>query len=303
VLPYSGSDSSVSFWREGVPTRQSEATDVSRRRVTPSSFETLGIRLAAGRLLQTGDRQGSVAVAVVSESLAAKFWPGQPALGKRFRVATDGPLITVVGIVGDVAQDWLVDPIRASFYLPVDQDPPSSFHVVLRTVTDPIQMAAGLRAAVQAEDAELPVVALRTMDGVIEDRTVGLRFVGRTLGVIAAISGVLAAVGIYSLMAFLMGRRRREMGVRMALGATRRDVVRLSCLQAMRLTLTGIVVGLVLSYFVSRGLESAMFGVVNGNATLVAVLAAVLTATALAASYLPAHRVSRVDPTIALRSE
>ena len=141
------------------------------------------------------------------------------------------------------------------------------------------------------------------MEGVIEDRTVGLRFAGRSLGVIAAISGILAAVGIYSLMAFLMGRRTREMGVRMALGATSRDVVWLSCLQAMRLTLTGIAVGLVLSYFVGRGLEAAMFGVISSNAALVAVLAVLLTATALAASYVPARRVSRVDPTIALRSE
>lgn len=141
------------------------------------------------------------------------------------------------------------------------------------------------------------------MEGVIEDRTVGLRFAGRSLGVIAAISGILAAVGIYSLMAFLMGRRTREMGVRMALGATSRDVVQLSCLQAMRLTLTGIVVGLVLSYFVGRGLEAAMFGVVTSSVTLVAVLAVVLTATALAASYVPARRVARIDPTIALRSE
>ncbi len=175
--------------------------------------------------------------------------------------------------------------------------------MVLRTVTDPIQLAAGLRAAVQAEDPELPVVGLRTMEGVIEDRTVGLRFAGRSLGVIAAISAILAAVGIYSLMAFLMGRRTREMGVRMALGATSGDVVRLSCRQAMRLTSTGIVVGLVLSYLVGRGLEAAMFGVVSSSATLVALLAAVLTATALAASYLPARRVSRVDPTIALRAE
>jgi len=303
VLPYSANDGSSSFWREDIPTRQVDATDVARRRATPSSFAALGIPLLAGRMISSGDRHDGVRVAMVSQALATKFWPGQSALGKRFRVATDGPLITVVGIVGEVTQDWLVDSLRPAFYVPFDQDPTRNFYVVLRTVTDPIQLAAGLRAAVQAEDPELPVVGLRTMEGVIEDRTVGLRFAGRSLGVIAVISGILAAVGIYSLMAFLMGRRTREMGVRMALGATSRDVVRLSCLQAMRLTLTGIVVGVVLSYFVGRGLEAAMFGVVSSSATLVALLAVVLTATALAASYVPARRVSRVDPTIALRSE
>ena len=303
VLPYSANDGSASFWREDVPPRQADATVVARRRATPSSFAALGIPLLAGRMISLADRHDGVRVAMVSQALAAKFWPGDIAVGKRFRVAADGPLITVVGIVGDVTQDWLVDSLRPAFYMPFDQDPTRNFYVVLRTVTDPIQLAAGLRAAVQAEDPELPVVGLKTMEGVIEDRTVGLRFAGRSLGVIAAISAILAAVGIYSLMAFLMGRRTREMGVRMALGATSGNVVWLSCRQAMRLTLAGIVVGLVLSYLVGRGLEAAMFGVVNSSATLVALLAAILTATALAASYVPARRVSRVDPTIALRSE
>jgi putative ABC transport system permease protein len=254
-------------------------------------------------MISSADRHDGVPVALISQSLGTKFWPGESPLGKRFRVAADGPLITVVGTVGEVMQDWLVDSLRPAYYLPFDQDPAGAFYVVLRTVTDPIQLAAGLRAAVQAEDPELPVVGLKTMEGVIEDRTVGLRFAGRSLGVIAAISGILAAVGIYSLMAFLMGRRTREMGVRMALGATSRNVVWLSCRQAMRLTSMGIVAGLVLSYLVGRGLEAAMFGVVSSNATLVALLAVMLAVTALAASYLPARRVSRVDPTIALRSE
>jgi putative ABC transport system permease protein len=303
VLPYSANDGSAPFWREGVPARQADATEVASRRATPTSFEAMGIPLISGRLISTDDRHDGVRVAMVSQALASKFWPGQSALGKRFRIASDGPLITVVGIVGEVTQDWLVNTFRPAFYLPFDQDPQRTFYVVLRTVTDPIELAAGLRAAVQAEDSELPVVGLKTMEGVIEDRTVGLRFAGRSLGVIAAISGILAAVGIYSLMAFLMGRRTREMGVRMALGATSRDVVRLSCLQAMRLTLTGIAVGLVLSYLVGRGLGAATVGVVSSKTTPVALLAVVLTATALAASYLPAWRVSRVDPTIALRAE
>jgi predicted permease len=303
VLPYSANDGSATFWREGVPTRQAEAKEVASRRATPTSFAALGIPLLSGRMITSADRHDGIRVAIVSQTLATRFWPGEVAIGKRFRIAADGPLITVVGIVGEVTQDWLVGSLRPAFYLPFDQDPTRSFFVVLRTVTDPIQLAAGLRAAVQAEDPELPVVGLRTMEGVIEDRTVGLRFAGRSLGVIAAISAILAAVGIYSLMAFLMGRRRREMGVRMALGATSRDVVWLSCRQAMRLTSMGIVVGVVLSYLVGRGLEAAMFGVVSSSPTLVALLAVTLAATALAASYLPARRVSRVDPTIALRSE
>ena len=303
VLPYSGSDSSTRFWREDVPPRERDAAQVATRSVTPPTLAALHVPLRTGRLLDHTDGVNGVPVAVVSESLAARFWPGQPALGQRFRTAPDGPLITVVGVVGDVAQHWLVDPIRPTFYRPFEQVAAESFHFIVRTVTEPTQLAAGLRAAVQAEDPELPVVAIRSMEGVIEDQTAGLRFAGRTLGVIASVSGVLAAVGLYSLMAFLTGRRTREMGVRMALGATAGDVVRLTCGQALRLTAAGVGAGLVLAFFVGRGLETALFGVVTSSAALMLALALALTATSLAASYLPARRASRVDPMIALRAE
>jgi putative ABC transport system permease protein len=303
VLPYSGNDGSTSFWREETPPRPADALDVGRRRVTPDSFKALGIPLLAGRGIDRSDRPDSVPVAVVSQEVVTRAWPGQSALGKRFRTAPDGPLITVVGVVGDIAQDWLVDGRRPAYYRPLDQDPPESAYIVLRTAIDPSQLAAGLRAAVMAEDAELPVVGLRTMPAVLEDRTAGLRIVGRTLGVIAAISAVFAVVGLYSLMAFLTGRRTREMGVRLALGATRGHVVRLTCAHALRFVAAGIAAGLVLAFLVGRGLEAALFGVVRTNAALPLSLAVVLTAVALAASYFPARRVSRVDPTIALRSE
>ena len=273
------------------------------RHVTPSTFPALRVPLLGGRLLADSDRPGTPPVAVVSASLAERLWPGRPAIGQRFRTSADGPLIAVVGIVGDVAQHWLVNPIRPTYYVPFDQDPPASFHLAVRTAGDPLQLAAGLRAAVQAEDPELPVVAVQSLEGLIADGTVGLRFAGHTLGVIAAISGLLSAIGIYSLMAFLTGRRTREMGVRMALGATRRDVVWLACRQALRLILAGVGVGLVLAFLVGRALEAAMFGVVTTSLALPLVLAALLAATALAASYMPARRVSRVDPTTALRTE
>ena len=303
IVPYSGQDSSNSFWREDTPPRPSDAVDVSRRRVSPELLQTLGIPLVDGRQLSTADRADTPPVAVVSQSLARRFWPGRSALGQRFRVAADGPLITVVGVVGDVTQHWLVDPVRPTFYRPYAQDSANVFSLVLKTATDPLQLTAGLRAAVQAEDAELPVAAIRSMEGIVEDSTVGLRFAGRTLGVIAAVSGVLAAVGIYSLMSFLTGRRTREMGVRMALGATSRDVVVLTCRQAGKLIGAGIGVGLLLAFLVGRGLEAALFGVVSGSAPLAVALALGLALTALLASYVPARRVSRIDPNVALRTE
>jgi putative ABC transport system permease protein len=303
IVPYSGQDSSTSFWREDTPPRQAEAVDVSRRRVSPEYLDTLGIPLVDGRQLSAADRADTPPVAVVSQSLARRFWPDRSAIGQRFRVAADGPLITVVGVAGDVTQHWLVDPVRPTLYRPFAQDPPTTFSLMVKTATDPLQLTAGLRAAVQAEDPELPVAGIRSMEGVVEDSTVGLRFAGRTLGVIAAVSGVLAAVGIYSLMSFLAGRRTREMGVRMALGATRRDVVALTCWQAGKLIGAGVAVGLVLAFLVGRGLEAALFGVVSNSAPLALAVATVLALTALLASYVPARRVSRVDPTIALRAD
>jgi putative ABC transport system permease protein len=303
VLPYSGADWSTKFWKEGVPTTEREALQVATRSATPSMFAALRIPLRSGRLFNATDRVGAPEVALVSESMAARHWPGDSALGKRFRTRVDGPLITVVGVVGDVVQHWLVESLRPSIYRPLEQAPPSSLYFVVRTVADPVQLSAALRAAVQAEDRELPVVGVRTMEGVIEDSTVGLRFAGRTLGAMALGSGLLSAVGIYSLMAFLTGRRTREMGLRMALGATRSDVIRLACRQGLRLTAGGVAVGLILAFLVGRGLESALFGLVHGNAGLTIGLAVVLSVTAFAASYLPARRVSRVEPTIALRAE
>jgi hypothetical protein len=155
--------------------------------VTPATFETLHIPLLEGRLLSDQDRADAPPVAVVSQSMARRFWPDRSAVGQRFRVETDGPLVTVVGVAGDVTQHWLVDPIRPTLYRPYAQDSTAGFSVVLKTATDPIQVAAGLRAAVHAEDAELPVAAVRTMENVIEDSTVGLRVAGRTLGMIAIV--------------------------------------------------------------------------------------------------------------------
>jgi putative ABC transport system permease protein len=303
ILPYSGQDSSVNFWRENTPARQVDAANVSSRRVTASVFDALRIPLLEGRRFDASDRADAPPVALVSQALARRFWPDRSAVGRRFRVAADGALITVVGVVGDVTQHWLVDPIRPTLYRPYAQDPTAGFSVLLKTATDPLQVSAGLRAAVQAEDAELPVAGVRSMEGVVEDSTVGLRFASRTLGVIAIVSGLLSAVGIYSLMSFLTGRRAREMGVRMALGATRHDVVRLACHQAARLIVAGLVVGLGLAFLVGRGLEAALFGVITGSASLSAGVALVLGLTALVASYVPARRVSRVEPTIALRAE
>lgn len=302
-LPYSGSYSYVHFWPEGVGLRESTAVDVVQQAVTPTALTLLKVPLLDGRMLAAADREESPPVALVNRALAEKMWKSTNVVGRRFYLRPDAPPVTVVGVVGDVAQDWIVVTRTLNVYLPVAQHPPGSFAVMLRTVPDPNQLAANLRAVVQSADVDQPVLNVRTMEKVVEDKTVGLRFAANTLAIIAAVSCLLSSVGLYSMMSFLMSRRTREIGVRVALGATRWDIVRLTGTTAVKLTAAGIIVGLVLAYAAGRLMEQAMFGVVNPSLTLAIGLAVVLALVSLAASYIPAQRAATVDPTTALRAE
>jgi putative ABC transport system permease protein len=303
-LPYSGNYHLTRFWTEGVPPTEPNAVRVVPRPVTPNAFGVLRVPLVAGRALTSADDERAPLVAVVSQALVKKFWPNISPLGRRFRLASDGPLIAVVGVVGDVKQDWI--PMFAPdqvVYLPFAQAPPMSFAFVIRTVGDPAQLGANLRAAVQAADPDQPVVELKTFQDVITDKVAGLRFVGNTLAVIAGVSALLSSVGLYSLMSFLTLRRTREIGVRVALGATSWDVIRMTGSTAARLTAIGVAIGLALSYGAGRALEQAAFGIVTGNLPLAIGLGAILAAISMAASYVPARRAAAIEPTEALRME
>ncbi len=300
--PYGNSDRSESFWPENVPPRAADATQVQWRAITPTASSVLRIRLVNGRMFEGTDRHDGPPVALVSESLARRFWPKTDAIGQRFRLAADGPLVTVVGVVGDVAHYWLFGE-RLTVYRPFAQDPPSWFALMVRTPANPADLAAELRAAVQAEDPDQPLYDVRTLAAMVEDNTFGLRFAGQTLGIIALVSCLLSTIGLYSLMSFLTSRRTREIGVRMALGATRWDVIRLMSATAVRLTGVGLAVGLLLTYATGRLLQEVLFGVVTSSLPLALGLALLLGLVSAAASYLPARRAAAVEPTTALRVE
>ena len=301
-LPYGGSSSSTSLWPEHVLPRAADATVAQWRAATAAALPLLKVRLIDGRMLSSADRADAPPVALVDRMLARRVWPDGSAVGQRFRVRADGPLITVVGVVDDVRHDWLLG-AQPTLYRPFAQDPPLSFAVLLRTAGDPVDVTADLRAAVLAEDAEQPLLDARAMTQVVEDGTAGLRITGRALGIIALLSFFLSIVGLYSLMSFLTTRRTREIGVRVALGATRWDVIRLTGATALRLTMAGLAIGWVLSLAAGRALEGAMFGVVTSDVGLVSVMALALGAVAIAASYVPARRAATISPTIALRTE
>jgi putative ABC transport system permease protein len=302
-LPYSGNYSFTHFWIESVQPSETNSADVVERSITPTGLDIIRVPLIAGRRLTASDDEHGTLVALVNQATAAKFWPNTSPLGKRFRKSADGPLITVVGIVGNVKQDWIAVGSDAAIYLPLAQAPPGGFAFMIRTVADPAQLSANLRAAVQAADPDQPVVLVKTLQQVVVDKTSGLRFVANTLAIIAAISALLSSVGLYSLLSFLTTRRTREIGVRVALGATSWDVIRMTSSTAARLTAAGVFVGLVLSYVAGRALEQALFGVFTSSLPLAMGLGLLLAAVSMAASYIPARRAAAIEPTEALRTE
>jgi putative ABC transport system permease protein len=242
-------------------------------------------------------------VAVVSRSLADRYWPGEDPLGRRFKIAAEGGWITVVGVVGDVLHDWFQQRRAPTVYRPLLQDAPFGHAYVARTIGDPESVAGDLRRAVAAADPDQPIIELQSMEGHIVDRTAGVAFIARALGVVALIALVLAITGLYSLMTFMASRRTQEIGVRMALGAGRWQVIRLATAQAVRITLIGIVIGALMAAGLGRVMESVLQGGVASSLWSLAGLIVLLAVVALMAAYFPARRAAAIDPTIALRAE
>ena len=214
-----------------------------------------------------------------------------------------GPWLTVVGVSGDVIHDWFNRRNTPAIYQPLPQAPTDFMCLVIRTAGDPAAIAPAARRALLGVDPNQPVFEVMTMRRALSERTVGLQYLAAIMAVFAAIALLLASVGLYALITYLVAQRRHEIGVRMALGASASDVVRLTVGQALRLTLAGVAIGLVLSIALSRLMEAVLLGVATSDARVLIVFAAVLIATALLAGYLPARRAAAIDPIAALRAE
>jgi predicted permease len=270
-------------------------------------LQTMGIPLLRGRHFTEQDRPKSRRVLIVSESLAEKYWPGQNPLGKRLKwgppESTD-PWLTVVGIVGDVKQGPLETAADAHTYEPYGQlGGPLSLRIAVRGQGNPAGLAADVRAAVWSLDRQLALGSVRTMDQVISRSTESRRFSLALLGAFAALSLVLAAIGIYAVQAYSVARRRHEIGVRMALGARSGDLIRLVLGQGLRITAIGIFFGVAGALGLTRFLQSLLYEVQPTDpATFVGALL-MLISVSVAASYLPVRRAVRVDPMMALRYE
>jgi putative ABC transport system permease protein len=300
-IPYGNANTDRQFWPEGEDLRKDEVRRAAYRRNTPEYFAAMRIPLVNGRLFNDGDRADSTPVAMVSSSLAQQQWPGADPIGRRFKTAATGEWITIVGVVGDVVHDWFLRPVDRTVYRPLSQEVPFRAVFTVRTVGDPMALAGDLRRAVAAADPDLPIAQLLSMENLIGNNLAGLSFIAGSLGVVALIAFTLAVMGIYSLVAFLTSQRTQEIGVRMALGASWWQVVRLTTAQALKITVAGIVIGAALSFALGQVMQSVLFGIVSTNLLQLAALVTGLAAAALLAAYLPARRAATLDPTIALR--
>ncbi len=276
--------------------------------VSPGYFETLGLALVRGRFFTDADRADSQPVAAINERMAELYWPGEDALGRRFKVGREEQWRTVVGIVGDLRHNGIRAEIKEKFYIPDSQfgavyGVRRAMTLVARTAVGPASLAGPIRAEVRRLDADLPVIDVRTLDDVMAATVAEPRFTTLLMTTFAALALVLAAVGIYGVLSYAVGTRTREIGIRMALGAERGAVRRMVLGQGLRLTVAGAVLGLAAAALMARWIESLLYGVAPLDAVTFAAVPAVLLAAALAAIYLPARRATRVDPMRALHHE
>jgi predicted permease len=306
-LPLSGIHGGGPFTIEGHPTESdSDAPNAYRCTVSVNYFRTMGIPLLHGREFTEQDREGTPTVLMINETAARRYWPGQNPVGSRLSFTTgrtEPTWLEIVGVVKDVLHDGLESPAKPTIYLPFLQSAQAFMVTVVRTDIDPTGLASAVRGAIAAVDKDQPVLMTRTMADIYSDSVAQRRFNTALLVAFGTLALFLAVVGVYGLMAFAVAQRTHEMGVRIALGAGRRDVVKLVLGQGLRLAFSGIAFGLGLAFLLTRFLSKLLFDVPQTDAATFIVVPLCLGGIALLASYIPARRAMKVDPMVALRYE
>jgi predicted permease len=307
-LTWMGGTSGVTI--EGRAPAPGLGNDATHRQVAGDYLQALGVPVKAGRYLEETDGPRSLPVVVVNEAMARTYWPGDTAVGKRFKVggpASPRPWLTIVGVVGDVRQMGLDAPVKPEMYLPyrqVDYQPWfAPAYLVIRTSVEPESVAAAVRREVHAVDPEQPVSNVQTMAEILGEEA-QQRQTGMTLlAVFAGVALLLASLGIYGVLSFYVVQHTQEIGVRLALGAQPRTILALVLRRGMRLALTGVGLGVAGALALTRFIQSQLFGVSAADPLTYAGLALLLATVALLACLLPARRATKVDPMVALRYE
>jgi len=305
-LPLVPARNQVPFTIEGRPA-DSERTPVAEfASVTPGHFHALEIPLLSGRNLTDADDDKGQPVAVVDEAFAHQYWPGDTPIGKRVRPGSflsTSPWLNIIGIVGNVKSESLETQVAPHIYLSDFQSPSYSSVVYARTAADPGKIGDAIRREVQSVDPDVPVFAVRSMEEVVARSMAERRFALEILGFFAFIALLLACIGIYGVMAYTFSQRTHEIGIRIALGAQRQHILRLALGEGMLLVAFGLAAGLFGALLLTQFLRSMLFAVKPTDPVTFIAIAALLTAVALLACYIPAHRATRVDPLVALREE
>lgn len=279
--------------------------DVILRVVGPGYFSTMGIPLVRGRDFSEQDKADSARVVIVSEKTARHFWPGENPIGKRLKPGSTSrniPWIEIIGVVKDVRQNDFVSEPKMQMYMPYQQL--NSFApnaLVVRTNVEPLSLTGAVRNAIWAVDKDQPVSNLRSMDEIVSEAVARQRFSMLLLGIFAALAMVLAAVGIYGVMSYSIAQRTREIGLRIALGAQKSDVLKMILRQGLRFVAAGLAIGLAASFVLTRVMASLLFGISATDPATFVSISLVLIAVALLASYIPAVRAMKIDPMLALR--
>lgn len=308
AVPLTWKGGTNGFTIEGQP--QGAGQDANSRQASVGYMETMEMKLRQGRFFNEHDDAQAQPVALINETMARQYWPGENAVGKRFKLGgTDStrPWVTVVGIIGDVKEMGLEAPAKAEFFFPYQQMPETLWNMprdlTVRTTGDPLSVVAAVRQAIWAVDPAQPISNVRTMNDIVGEE-VAQRRIGMTLlAAFAALALLLSSLGIYGVLSYAVTQRTQEIGIRMALGAGRHEVLRLVMTEGLRLAGAGVAIGLGVSFALTRLMAGLLFGVSASDPATLAGVTLLLTAVALLACYVPARRATKVDPLIALRYE
>ena len=310
-LPPNQLQISNDFGIEGRPLPPGQKRPVAEElTISPDYFTVLGVPLLRGRFFTDADKAGALRVLIINEAMARRFFPNEDPVGKRLQTgdpSPNAPWQTIVGVVGNVKYTGLKAEETITMYVPYTTPGWASWsrsmYLVVRTTGQPLGLSSALRQQVRALDQDLPVTKLKTMEQVIYESIAGPRFGASLLGLFAAVALLLAAIGIYGVISYAVTERTHEIGIRMALGAHIRDVLRLVIGHGMKLALSGVAIGVVASFALTRLMKTLLFGVSATDPLTFIVIALLLTGVALLACWLPARRATKVDPMEALRYE
>jgi len=303
-LPIAGTDSSTTLKIQDRPAASADdLVPVGLHVISPHYFDALGTRLLKGRVFNERDAAEAPSVFIINETLARRFWPNEEPLGKRIRYNSADPWGEIVGVVEDVKFDGLHLASTPHLFEPYQQNAWSFLVVTIRSPLEQSTLLAAVQREVKALDPNQPVSNVRMMEDVVAQSLATRRFVLSLFGLFAALALLLATVGIYGVLSASVSQRTRELGIRMALGATARDLGRLIIGQGLKLILSGIVIGVFSALALQRVIGKLLYGVSPTDPLTFAVIAFVLIAVALLACWIPARRATKVDPLTALRSE